>query len=162
MGRGYDGLSTYGIMSDVPVPHIRAVIDELVYRGLLAKATGDYPTLSLTAAGADFMRSRQVDGGPLMLKVAKGKPRAAKKDVSARAASVPEVVDEQLYQRLVNLRAEFARKQQVPAYFIFSNATLADMCAKRPDSLEGLLEVSGVGQKKAEAYGEAFLAVLQA
>ena len=141
---------------------IRAVIDELVYRGLLAKATGDYPTLSLTAAGADFMRSRQVDGGPLMLKVAKGKPRAAKKDVSARAASVPEVVDEQLYQRLVNLRAEFARKQQVPAYFIFSNATLADMCAKRPDSLEGLLEVSGVGQKKAEAYGEAFLAVLQA
>ena len=162
VGRGYDGLSTYGIMSDVPVPHIRAVIDELVYRGLLAKATGDYPTLSLTAAGADFMRSRQVDGGPLMLKVAKGKPRAAKKDVSARAASVPEVVDEQLYQRLVNLRAEFARKQQVPAYFIFSNATLADMCAKRPDSLEGLLEVSGVGQKKAEAYGEAFLAVLQA
>ena len=162
VGRGYDGLSTYGIMSDVPVPHIRAVIDELVYRGLLAKATGDYPTLSLTAAGADFMRSRQVDGGPHMLKVAKGKPRAAKKDVSARAASVPEVVDEQLYQRLVNLRAEFARKQQVPAYFIFSNATLADMCAKRPDSLEGLLEVSGVGQKKAEAYGEAFLAVLQA
>ena len=162
VGRGYDGLSTYGIMSDVPVPHIRAVIDELVYRGLLAKATGDYPTLSLTAAGADFMRSRQVDGGPLMLKVAKGKPRAAKKDAPARAASVPEVVDEQLYQRLVNLRAEFARKQQVPAYFIFSNATLADMCAKRPDSLEGLLEVSGVGQKKAEAYGEAFLAVLQA
>ena len=161
VGRGYDGLSTYGIMSDVPVPHIRAVIDELVYRGLLAKATGDYPTLSLTAAGADFMRSRQVDGGPLMLKVAKGKPRAAKKDAVSRAAAVPEVVDEQLYQRLVNLRAEFARKQQVPAYFIFSNATLADMCAKRPNSLDGLLEVSGVGQKKAEAYGEAFLDVLR-
>ena len=161
VGRGYDGLSTYGIMSDVPVPHIRAVIDELVYRGLLAKATGDYPTLSLTAAGADFMRSRQVDGGPLMLKVAKGKPRAAKKDAVSRAAAVPEIVDEQLYQRLVNLRAEFARKQQVPAYFIFSNATLADMCAKRPNSLDGLLEVSGVGQKKAEAYGEAFLDVLR-
>ena len=160
--RGYDRLSTYGIMSDVPVPRIRQVIDELVYRGLLAKATGDYPTLSLTAAGADFMRSRQVDGGPLMLKVAKGKPRAAKKDAPARAASVPEVVDEQLYQRLVNLRGELARKQQVPTYFIFTNATLADMCAKHPRTPEEFLEVSGVGAKKAEAYGEAFLAVLQA
>ena len=48
----------------------------------------------------------------------------------------------------------------MPTYFIFTNATLADMCAKHPRTPEEFLEVSGVGAKKAEAYGEAFLAVL--
>ena len=163
--RGYDRLSTYGIMSDVPVPRIRQVIDELVVRGLLCKAAGDYPTLSLTEGGVAFMRSRLVEGEPLVLKVAHGKPRAARKaggraGGAAGAGSVPEVTDQQLFQRLVNLRGELARKQQVPTYFIFTNATLADMCAKHPRTPEEFLEVSGVGAKKAEAYGEAFLAVL--
>ena len=163
--RGYDRLSTYGIMSDVPVPRIRQVIDELVVRGLLCKAAGDYPTLSLTEGGVAFMRSRLVEGEPLVLKVAHGKPRAARKaggraGGAAGVGSVPEVTDQQLFQRLVNLRGELARKQQVPTYFIFTNATLADMCAKHPRTPEEFLEVSGVGAKKAEAYGEAFLAVL--
>ena len=46
----------------------------------------------------------------------------------------------------------------MPAYIVFNNATLADMCARRPRDLDELLEVSGVGQRKAERYGEAFLA----
>ena len=50
----------------------------------------------------------------------------------------------------------------MPAYFIFSNATLADMCAKRPATTDEFLEVSGVGAKKAEAYAEAFLAAINA
>ena len=45
----------------------------------------------------------------------------------------------------------------MPPYLIFTNATLEDMCRKRPVSAEDLLEVSGVGEKKAERYGQAFL-----
>ena len=65
-----------------------------------------------------------------------------------------------LYQELCKLRTQLATEQQVPPYIIFSNATLADMCAKRPRNLEEFLDVSGVGAKKAQAYGDLFLARL--
>ena len=67
-----------------------------------------------------------------------------------------------LYAELSELRSELAREQGVPSYFIFSNATLVDMCAKRPRTVDELLGVSGVGAKKAERYGEAFLARINA
>ncbi len=173
LASGFDQLSTYGIMADVPVGRIRSLIDELVYRGLLDRAAGKFPTISLTEAGVSFMRTRAVDGQPLVVKVAKGKPRAKKgaetqaarqesrRDGASAVADLDEA-DQALYQRLANLRAELAREQQVPAYFIFSNATLADMCAKRPATAEEFLAVSGVGAKKAEAYGEQFLAAINA
>lgn len=72
-----------------------------------------------------------------------------------RADLTPEQA--QLFSALRTLRTELAREQQIPPYLIFNNATLEDMCRKRPRSTEELLEVSGVGAKKAERYGEAFL-----
>ncbi len=172
LASGFDQLSTYGIMANVPVPRIRSLIDELVYRGLLARAAGKFPTISLTEAGVAFMRTRTVDGGALVVKVAKAKPRPKKasrigggagaRDAGPAATAELSEADQRLYQRLANLRGELAREQQVPAYFIFSNATLADMCAKRPATADKFLEVSGVGAKKAEAYGEKFLAAINA
>ena len=178
VGRGYDQMSTYGIMRDVPVPRLRALIDELVYRGLLARSAGDYPVITLTPDGVAFMRTRQVDGGALMLKVAKGKPRQKREGTSGHvfgaagngetgrktraAADVAELSEDAqaLYQRLCELRTSLAREQQVPPYFIFSNATLVDMCAKMPRNLDEFLDVSGVGAKKAASYGELFLAAI--
>ena len=165
---GFDSLSTYGIMSDVPVPRIRTLIDELVYRGLLARSEGKYPVISLTDEGVAFMRTRTVDGEPLMLKVARGKAHekrgaAETREKKGRAAAAAADLDDaaqELYRRLAELRTQIAREQQVPPYFIFSNATLADMCAKRPHNAEELLDVSGVGAKKAATYGERFLELL--
>ncbi len=176
----YDQLSTYGIMSDVPVGRIRSLIDELVFRGLLARESGKFPTLSLTEAGWAFIRTRLVDGQPLVVKVAKEKPRAQREQgernekgdaarrsgrgrtaaAAAAAAADLSPEDQDLYRRLAALRTELAREQQVPAFMIFSNATLVDMCAKHPSDIEGFLGVSGVGARKAEAYGEKFLAVI--
>ena len=61
---------------------------------------------------------------------------------------------------LKRVRARVAREEKTPLYLIFSNATLADMARRRPRTLEELLEVSGVGQVKAQKYGEAFLRAL--
>ena len=177
LSRGYDRIKTYGAAADVPVTRLRQVIDELVYRGLLARSSGDYPTVALTQEGVDFMRSRSLDGAPFVVKVAQGKkPRRERategghvfgssgtegaKRPQAKAAQDLDEAGQELYQRLCELRSELAREQQVPAYFIFSNATLVDMCAKRPRDLEGFLAVSGVGAKKAEAYGEKFLSAI--
>ena len=159
--RGYDRLSTYGIMSDVPVPRIRAIIDELVFREYLTRSSGDFPTIELAGRGVVFMKGDK----PFIMRVAKGKPRAPKRDErrtrKARNAGeeTPDLTPEQaeLFERLRELRLSIAREQQVPPYLIFNNATLEDMCRKRPASAEDLLEVSGVGEKKAERYGQAFL-----
>ncbi len=155
--RGYNALSTYGIMADVPVPQIRSLIDELIYRGVLGRSAGNFPTITLTARSGAFLRSTE----PFLVKVAKGRPRPAKRartaqDATAeRADLTPEQA--QLFSALRTLRTGLAREQQIPPYLIFNNATLEDMCRKRPRSTEELLEVSGVGAKKAERYGEAFL-----
>lgn len=159
--RGWDSLSTYGIMADVPVPRIRAIIDELVYREFLTRAQGDYPTLALAGRGAVFMKGDK----PFVMRVTKGRPRKPRPEGRTRGASAAELPDltpeqAELFEALRSLRTRLAREQQVPPYLIFNNATLEDMCRKRPTTPDELLEVSGVGTKKAERYGEAFLEVI--
>ncbi|WP_273398016.1 DNA helicase RecQ [Thermophilibacter mediterraneus] len=162
--RGFDTLSTYGIMADASASHVRSVLDELVFRGVLARTGGDYPTISLTSESGAFLRRDAPWGEPFVIKVAKGAPRAkcaVAPPTKTRAATDVSELDEAgqaLYAELSELRSELAREQGVPSYFIFNNATLVDMCAKRPRTVDELLGVSGVGAKKAERYGELFLA----
>ena len=77
-------------------------------------------------------------------------PRTQKKAAASRT-------DEPLLAALKALRFRIAQEQGVPAYIVFSNATLRYWAAKRPGSMQELLEVSGVGHVKAERYGAAFL-----
>ena len=56
---------------------------------------------------------------------------------------------------------DLAKSEGVPAYVVFSNAALADMASKRPHTLQEFLDVSGVGEYKAERYGRAFLDAIQ-
>ncbi len=82
--------------------------------------------------------------------------------------------DAELFEELRDLRRELADEHQVPAYIICSDATLRGMCRKRPTTdatlrgmcrkrpttREELLDVPGIGEKKADAYGAAFLAAI--
>ena len=140
------------------------VRDELVFRGVLARTGGDYPTVALTASSGPFLRREAPWDEPFVLKVARGKPKAPRvpaapaKTRAATDVSELDAAGQELYARLASLRGELAREQGVPAYIVFSNAALVDMCAKRPSTTEEFLGVSGVGAKKAELYAEAFLA----
>lgn len=68
--------------------------------------------------------------------------------------------DAELFEELRDLRRELADEHQVPAYIICSDATLRGLCRRRPAAREELLEVTGIGEKKADAYGDAFLAAI--
>jgi ATP-dependent DNA helicase RecQ len=78
----------------------------------------------------------------------------------AMAAATTAAIDQQLLAKLKALRTEIAREQQLPAFIVFHDSTLVDMCAKMPKTVEEFLTVSGVGAKKAELYAERFLAHL--
>ena len=70
---------------------------------------------------------------------------------------MPTQADESLFATLKALRNKMAKEENVPAYIIFSNATLIDMTAKQPQNMAEFLQISGVGEIKAARYGQAFL-----
>ncbi|MBR3159126.1 MAG: ATP-dependent DNA helicase RecQ [Atopobiaceae bacterium] len=65
--------------------------------------------------------------------------------------------DEELFARLRSLRKRLAQERGVPAYVVFSDATLRSMVRQRPRTKEEMLDISGVGAKKLESFGEEFL-----
>jgi len=65
-----------------------------------------------------------------------------------------------LFEKLREWRAGVAREQSVPAYIIFGDATLRGIALSKPQSTEQLGEISGVGEKKLDAYGAALLSIV--
>ena len=80
--------------------------------------------------------------------------RAGRKKTAVHSPA-PEAED--LFSALRAVRTRLAQEENVPAYVVFSNATLADMAEKAPHTMDEFLDVTGVGEVKAARYGEEFL-----
>jgi ATP-dependent DNA helicase RecQ len=96
--------------------------------------------------------------------LAEAKPVAGKKKRrpdTEPANDVPTSPDEELFARLKKLRKSLADQRRVPAYLIFSDATLIKMAERRPLTTDDLRGIPGVGPKKLAEYGDAFLEVLR-
>ena len=154
----HDELSTYGIGDDLSDQDWRSVIRQLLARGLLAPQ-GEYNTLAVTPASAGVLRGETPV--PLRHDVIgrKSRPARAKKTTAADTLA-PE--DRDLFESLREWRAGQAREQGVPAYIVFGDATLRALAEHRPASLDALDAISGIGQKKRDAYGEQVLEVIRA
>ena len=147
-----DTLPTYGILREVPREQVQAYVDCLVERGYLVVTKTEFPVVHLTAQARQvlFQGERVLASFPAPTQQAPVLPR------TEAAEPVGPLMGE-----LKALRTRLAQAEGVPAYIIFSNATLADMAVKLPTTMEGLLEVSGVGSVKAARYGAAFLDVIR-
>jgi len=154
---GLDALSTYGVMADTDRSKIRDYIDVLVEQGYLLQTTGSFPVLQTTG------RARAVLRGEERVTFAEREERAetASRRKAGNRGQTPDAPDNSLYEALRSLRAELAKAEGVPAYVVFSNATLADMAVKRPENRDEFLDVSGVGEYKAARYGKAFLKAIR-
>ncbi len=146
---GYDSLSTYGIMADDSTKHVREVLDGLVEKGILDIGQSKYPVVIFTQKAADFLH--QKEDFELMLPQPKA-PAAARAGAGTEAPPDPA-----LFAKLKELRAELAAQANIPAYMVFSNHTLHEMCRKKPRTHEDFLQVSGVGAAKDERWGDVFL-----
>ena len=145
---GLDLLPTYGLMSALPGAQIREWIELLERAGYL-ETDPVHGGIDTTERAAAVLFSDEQVLARVQRTTFTG-PRTQKKAAASRT-------DEPLLAALKALRFRIAQEQGVPAYIVFSNATLLDMAAKRPGSMQELLEVSGVGHVKAERYGAAFL-----
>ena len=81
----------------------------------------------------------------------------APKITRTKNTAVVEELDQELFEELRILRGEIARRERIPAYTVFTNASLADMASKKPTDLTRFKKVSGVGELKATWYGKAFV-----
>ena len=155
MTRGFDKLTTYGIMRDTDTGTIRSYINFLIASGYLAKGDGEQSVLELTEKASEVL----FRGEKVSMRM---RPMPAEEEKQTQsAANDGGEVSEALLERLKAVRMSVAQVTGVPAYVVFSNATLMDMARMRPESMEELLKVPGVGETKAKRYGKRFLQAIQ-
>ena len=148
-----DTLTTYGIMESVPKEYIRQVIEFLLVQSYIQATTDGYQVLKIQPKAYAVLRGQQ----SLHMRVLQ-QPDNMESSVPTSYVEI----DEELFQQLKALRAKIAKVQSVPAFVIFTDAALRDMCIKLPQNLKSFLEVNGVGQTKANRYGERFIKLIQA
>ena len=143
-------LSTYGLLAKTPRADIQAMLEALENQGYLHTNT-EFGSIFPT----EKARAVLFGDEPVYMRI----PRALAKRSKLRLP-IHKEEDDGLLSVLKALRFQLAKEAKLPAYIIFSNATLQDMASKAPRTLEEFLEVSGVGRHKAQRYATPFLAAI--
>jgi len=150
---GFDKLSTWGIMSDTPAPRIQLMIDYLIECGFLRDADIAHRTVGVSERSSQIVKDR------ISVQMRLPVRREEEKKVPSLSSAMDEQ-GKQMLGALRDVRSQIAAREHTPAYIIFSNASLQDMCRRKPMTREEFLEVSGVGEKKAEKYWDDFAPVI--
>ncbi|MDO8932684.1 MAG: RecQ family ATP-dependent DNA helicase, partial [Rhodocyclaceae bacterium] len=152
----HDQLPTFGIGSDMDEATWRGVARQLLAGGLLHADANQYGALKLTDAARPVLKGEAT----LMLRrqVVRKKTGATRKAPSA----VFPAGDPGLFETLRQWRSATAREQGVPAYVILHDRSLHELAARRPQNMDELLNVGGIGEAKAVRYGAALLELLAA
>jgi ATP-dependent DNA helicase RecQ len=150
--RGHDQLSVFGILTEDEKPLLKALARALQARGSLVPT--EHGGLAL---GGD---SRAILKGEASIAIViPPKPVRTRRSKGGDTGANP--VDDPLFEALRELRRELAKDAGVPPYVVFHDSTLREMAAARPASLGDLGSIGGIGARKLEAYGEAFLDVIR-
>lgn len=152
----HEKLTVFGIGLDLTDQAWRSVLRQLLAHGLLVVDQEGYGTLALTED------SRAVLKGERTLMLRREAERTAKSSTPKSKAALPDLPSgaQRIFEALRRWRSEIARSHGVPAYVIFNDATLREIALTRPDSLEDLSHVNGVGVRKLESYGALILACI--
>lgn len=155
----HEKLPTFGLGADRDAAFWRGVIRQLIARGALATAVGEYASLSLVPEVA-----RPILRGEFKVILREDRPRAREPERMRRPAVVataPAAAHATaLFEALRQWRASEAKAQRVPPYVIFHDSVLREIAAAQPTSLDELGGIKGVGTSKLERYGAKVLGVL--
>ena len=160
-----DESDSYGALSAYPVGRIKDVIGQLCGRGYLEASQGQFPVIGLGP------RAAEVNGADFAFTV---KRRASKHRSATRARRAVDLLreeaaldarprvgdDAELFERLRIWRKDISTELQMAPYMVLSDKALRGLCRQRPQTREDLLEVNGIGEKKADAFGDAVMGVI--
>ncbi|MDT0681344.1 DNA helicase RecQ [Roseicyclus sp. F158] len=150
--RQHDALPTFGVGRDLGKPQWTAVFRQMMGRDLVRPDPTRHGALRMTEAARPVLRGES--------------PVTLRRDAMERKSSGPVVralvadEDAPLLSALKAKRRALAEAQRVPAYVVFNDRTLIEMAQSRPESLDAMARIGGVGEKKLERYGAEFLSVI--
>ena len=150
--RGHDGLPTFGVGTEYDKRQWQAVFRQMMGHDLMRPDPERHGGLRMTDAALPILK------GEASIELRKDTIRKATSRPAAKALVNEE--DAPLLSALKAKRRALAEAAKVPAYIIFNDRTLIEMAEKRPNSLDDLSRIGGVGAKKLASYGDAFLEVI--
>ena len=149
--KGYQHIKTFGAAKDISWRDLQQYIIQLLNQGVLEIWFHQGGRLLLTSQAKQILfEGKQIKLATL------SKQQAKTKEVKETSA----VKTKELFEKLRVLRAVYAKDMGVPAYVIFSDASLKDMEQKKPTTMEGFSKISGVGKAKLEKYAPAFIKII--
>ncbi|MFY9943983.1 MAG: DNA helicase RecQ [Desulfobacterales bacterium] len=156
---GHHRIKTFGVGRELSAQEWRSVFRQLMAAGYLTVEMSARTGYRLSEKSGPVLKGEE----EIRLRRDKKPPKAAKprEDKAAPGAAALEGPAADLYEALRRLRLEIAQELELPAYVIFHDKTLREMAVSRPASREALLAISGVGESKADKYGERFLAAIR-
>jgi ATP-dependent DNA helicase RecQ len=163
---GHERLSTFGIGADLDERAWRAVLRQLIAQGLVAVDHARHQVLALTPDSRALLRGER--GLSMRRPAAPARSRGASRKrgdrpatgAAATAAAATDPASQALFERLREWRRALAAEKRLPPYVIFHDATLREIAERQPRSLDELGNITGVGARKLEAYGEALVALI--
>ncbi|MDI9818594.1 MULTISPECIES: DNA helicase RecQ [unclassified Legionella] len=151
---GHHQLSTFGIGKDKPANYWKQLAWQLIHRNYCYQDIGSYNVLRLAPKAAALLKGEE--------KVFLSLPRITVKDkVGKNKYNNLTAEENSLFEVLRTLRRKLAEEENKPPFMIFSDTTLHQMVSERPQTLDELLNISGVGQHKLNLYGWHFLTALR-
>ncbi|STX50877.1 Superfamily II DNA helicase [Legionella busanensis] len=152
---GHDKLSTYGIGKDKPAYYWKQLAWQLIHQDYCYQDINHFNVLRLKNKAIFVLKGEE------RIKLAIFNIDKADVTKIQEKAKLPSLKNNPLFEKLRTLRRQIAEEENKPPFMIFSDSTLQEMAIKKPQSLEQLLSISGVGKYKLDHYGKAFLKILQ-
>ncbi|WP_367652707.1 DNA helicase RecQ [Megasphaera elsdenii] len=157
---GFENNSAFGMLGDFTLSEVRDMVRQCIDDGYLDQSDGKYPVVSLTADGRQALSgSRRIVQQKVV--AADPVPELPKRQQKRRAGDIDEDALRPLFDTLRAVRLELAKDEHIPPFVIFSDATLWDMAALKPDSLDAMSQIKGVGSFKLHKYGRQFVGAIQ-
>ena len=154
-GLGHQHLSVFGVGKALAETEWRSLFRQLVARGLVDVDLEGFGGLRLSDSCRPLLR------GEVTLELRRDLSNKAPKPAASAASQLVRAEEREIWEALRTLRRKLAEEHSVPPYVIFPDATLLEMLRSQPASLSDMATISGVGARKLERYGQAFLEVLQ-
>ncbi|MDO9926131.1 ATP-dependent DNA helicase RecQ [Glaesserella parasuis] len=150
----HDTLSVYGIGKDKSQEYWISVTRQLIHLGFIRQNIVNHSALQLTEQARPILRGETA--------LALASPRLSFSATTyVQKQQTSKRYDKDLFARLRFLRKQIADKENIPPYVVFNDATLQEMAEFMPTTADEMLSINGVGERKLERFGEAFLGLIR-
>lgn len=154
---GFQQKTSFGLLGDFSGNEIRDMLRQAIDDGFLQQSEGQYPVVKLTAMGQDVLAGNRKVVQEWMITPPQEDMMVPKKKRKQENPFIDEEALRPLFDALRAVRYEMAKKEHIPPFVIFSDATLWEMASQQPRTLEDMATIKGVGEFKLNKYGKQFI-----